>query len=48
MQGALALRKDGLPYETLADKDREHADTGARHIKVAGAILGLRAMCKAS
>ncbi|MCG6907314.1 MAG: DASS family sodium-coupled anion symporter [Desulfobacteraceae bacterium] len=35
MQNALELRRDGLKYEELSDKDRQAADKGAWHIQVA-------------
>ena len=38
MQAAMDLRKDGLKYENLSEKDRQKADKGAWHIKVAIAM----------
>ena len=38
MSNALELRKDGLKYEELKDKDREKADGGAWKIKVSVAM----------
>ncbi|MBU1344363.1 MAG: DASS family sodium-coupled anion symporter [Proteobacteria bacterium] len=38
MQKALELRKTGLKYEDLSEKDRKSADKGAWHIKVAIAM----------
>ncbi len=35
MQDAMTLRKEGLKYENLSEKDRSEADKGAWHIKVA-------------
>lgn len=45
MQSALTLRKDGLKYETLSDKDRAEADKGAWHIKVAIAMAVFVVLC---
>lgn len=38
MQAAMDLRKDGLKYENLSEKDKQKADKGAWHIKVAVAM----------
>ncbi len=38
MQDALDLRENGLKYENLSEKDRQKADKGAWHIKVAVAM----------
>jgi len=38
MKAALDLRKDGLKYENLSEKDRAKADTGGYNIKVAIAM----------
>ncbi|MFZ7128246.1 MAG: SLC13 family permease [Desulfobacterales bacterium] len=38
MASAVELRKDGLTYESLSEKDRVAADKGAWHIKVAIAM----------
>ncbi len=38
MKNAMGHRKDGLKYEELSEKDRELADEGAWHIKVAIAM----------
>ena len=45
MQQGLALRRDGLKYEDLAEKDRKAADTGAWHIKVAMAMVVFVVLC---
>jgi len=45
MQQALKLRKDGLAYENLSDKDRQMADKGAWHIKVAVAMGVFVVLC---
>ena len=45
MQGALSLRKDGLKYEALSDKDKKEADVGAWHIKVAIAMTAFVVLC---
>jgi len=38
MQAAMDLRKEGLKYENLSEKDKQKADKGAWHIKVAIAM----------
>ena len=45
MQQGLALRRDGLKYEDLAEKDRKAADMGAWHIKVAMAMVAFVVLC---
>ncbi len=45
MQKALALRKEGLKYEELSDKDRSEADKGAWAIKVAMAMVVFVVIC---
>ncbi len=45
MQNALTLRKEGLKYEELSDKDRKAADVGAWHIKVAIAMTVFVVLC---
>jgi anion transporter len=45
MQNALKLRKEGLKYEELNEKDRKAADTGAWHIKVAIAMAAFVVIC---
>ncbi len=45
MQNALTLRKDGLKYEELSDKDRSDADRGAWAIKVALAMAVFVVIC---
>ena len=45
MQDALTLRKDGLKYEALSDKDKKEADVGAWHIKVAIAMTAFVVLC---
>ncbi len=45
MQQGLTLRRDGLKYEDLAEKDRKSADTGAWHIKVAMAMVVFVVLC---
>jgi len=45
MQRALELRRDKLRYEDLKDADREAADTGAWHIKVAIAMVVFVVFC---
>ena len=45
MQAAMDLRKDGLKYETLNDADKEKADKGAWHIKVAVAMGAFVVAC---
>ncbi len=45
MQDALSLRKDGLKYEALSDKDKKEADVGAWHIKVAIAMTAFVVLC---
>jgi sodium-dependent dicarboxylate transporter 2/3/5 len=45
MQKALALRKDGLKYEELSDRDRSDADRGAWAIKVAMSMVVFVVIC---
>jgi anion transporter len=45
MQNALDLRRDGLKYEDLSDKDRQAADKGAWHIQVAIAMGAFVVFC---
>jgi hypothetical protein len=45
MQDAMTLRKEGLKYENLSEKDRSEADKGAWHIKVAIAMGVLVVLC---
>ncbi len=45
MLSALALRKEGLKYEDLSDKDRKAADQGAWQIKVAIAMTVFVVLC---
>ncbi|MBU1196571.1 MAG: DASS family sodium-coupled anion symporter [Proteobacteria bacterium] len=45
MTGALTLRKEGLKYELLGDKDRKAADRGAWQIKVAIAMGAFVVAC---
>ena len=45
LQQGLALRRDGLKYEDLAEKDRQAADTGAWHIKVSVAMVVFVVIC---
>ncbi len=45
MQNALELRRSGLKYEELADKDRQAADTGAWHIQVAAGMGAFVVFC---
>jgi sodium-dependent dicarboxylate transporter 2/3/5 len=45
MQQAVSLRKEGLLYENLSDKDRQAADKGAWHIKVAVAMGAFVVLC---
>lgn len=45
MRQGLSLRRDGLKYEDLAEKDRKAADTGAWHIKVAMAMVAFVVLC---
>ncbi len=45
MQAALSLRKDGLKYEELSDKDRAEADKGAWFIKVSVAMGVFVVLC---
>lgn len=45
MQNALKLRKEGLKYEELNEKDRKASDTGAWHIKVAIAMAAFVVIC---
>jgi len=45
MQKALTLRKDGLKYEELSDRDRSEADKGAWAIKVAMAMVVFVVIC---
>jgi solute carrier family 13 (sodium-dependent dicarboxylate transporter), member 2/3/5 len=45
MQEALALRKEGLKYEELSERDREAADKGAWAIKVSMAMVVFVVLC---
>jgi sodium-dependent dicarboxylate transporter 2/3/5 len=45
MQSAMTLRKEGLKYENLSEKDRSEADKGAWHIKVAIAMGVFVVLC---
>ncbi len=45
MKAALELRKEGLKYETLNEKDKQTADKGAWHIKVAIAMGAFVVLC---
>ena len=45
MQDAMTLRKEGLKYENLSEKDRSEADKGAWHIKVAIAMGVFVVLC---
>jgi solute carrier family 13 (sodium-dependent dicarboxylate transporter), member 2/3/5 len=45
MQAALTLRKEGLKYEDLSEKDRAAADRGAWHIKVSIAMGAFVVIC---
>jgi anion transporter len=45
MQSALSLRKDGLKYENLSEKDRAEADKGAWFIKVSIAMGAFVVLC---
>jgi anion transporter len=45
MQNALDLRRDGLKYEELSDKERQAADKGAWHIQVAIAMGAFVVFC---
>jgi sodium-dependent dicarboxylate transporter 2/3/5 len=45
MQQGLSLRKEGLKYEALSDKDRAAADKGAWQIKVAVAMGAFVVLC---
>jgi len=45
MQNALTLRKDGLKYEELSEKDKPAADRGAWAIKVAMAMVVFVVIC---
>ncbi|WP_035241677.1 SLC13 family permease [Desulfobacter vibrioformis] len=45
MDNALELRKTGLKYENLKDKDKANADKGAWHIKVAIAMGVFVVLC---
>ena len=45
MRQGLTLRRDGLKYEDLSEKDRKAADTGAWHIKVAMAMVAFVVLC---
>jgi len=45
MQNAMTLRKKGLKYENLSEKDRSEADKGAWHIKVAIAMGVFVVLC---
>ncbi len=45
MQKALTLRKHGLKYEELSEKDKPAADRGAWHIKVAMAMVVFVVLC---
>jgi len=45
MKKSLELRRTGLKYENLAEKERKAADTGAWHIKVAIAMGAFVVIC---
>jgi sodium-dependent dicarboxylate transporter 2/3/5 len=45
MNKAIELRKEGLVYEKLTEKERNAADTGAWHIKVAVAMMVFVVFC---
>ena len=45
MEKALDFRKEGLKYETLSDSDKQAADKGAWHIKVAIAMGVFVVLC---
>ncbi len=45
MKAGTELRKEGLKYENLSDKDRKAADKGAWHIKVAIAMGAFVVLC---
>lgn len=45
MLNALELRRSGLKYEELADKDRQAADSGAWHIQVAAGMGAFVVFC---
>ena len=45
MKKSMELRKDGLKYENLSARDREAADKGAWHIKVAIAMMVFVVFC---
>ncbi|MBW1909802.1 MAG: DASS family sodium-coupled anion symporter [Deltaproteobacteria bacterium] len=45
MENSMELRKDGLKYEDLSPRDREAADRGAWHIKVAIAMMVFVVFC---
>ncbi len=45
MENSVELRKDGLKYEDLSPRDREAADRGAWHIKVAIAMMVFVVFC---
>ena len=45
MQSAVSLRKDGLKYEDLSEKDRAEADKGAWFIKVSIAMGAFVVLC---
>jgi anion transporter len=45
MQQAVSLRKEGLRYEELSEKDLQAADKGAWHIKVAIAMGAFVVLC---
>ncbi|MEW6672254.1 MAG: DASS family sodium-coupled anion symporter [Thermodesulfobacteriota bacterium] len=42
---SLDLRRQGLKYENLSEKDRAAADAGARHIKIAIAMAAFVVIC---
>jgi len=42
---SLELRRQGLKYENLSEKDRKAADVGARHIKIAIAMGAFVVIC---
>ncbi len=45
MGEGLALRREGLKYDNLSEKDRAAADKGAWHIKVAIAMVAFVVLC---
>ena len=45
MQKSMEYRRDGLKYDELTGKDKENADTGAWHIKVAIAMGVFVVLC---